>query len=107
MEREQEANQDVEQAHFSQRRSVHVERASSGACVVGCRTSTTELSALKLGSRATVLIAGRDVYEERLCVWLISGDRWIMALRDVTRKQSCPREAEQIDQTPKDSILDS
>ena len=56
-----------------------------------------------------MLRAGRDVFEERLCVWPASGDRWIkvltdvpvnhlVALRDVTGKQTYPREAEQIDQ---------
>ena len=55
------------------------------------------------------------MYEERLCVWPISGDRWIMvspdgtlmdvrvhhlvALLDVTGKQTFPRVAEQIDQS--------
>ena len=54
------------------------------------------------------------MYEERLCVWPILGDRWIMAstddtlvdvplnhleaLRDVTGKQTDPTEAQQIDQ---------
>ena len=61
-----------------------------------------------------VLTAGRDVCEERLCVWPTFGDRWIVAshdgtlidvpfnhlvaLRDVTGKQSSPREAQQVDQ---------
>ena len=66
--------------------------------------SAMELSALKPGSRVIALTAGRDVYEERLCVWPTSGDRWMMAspdgtlddvainhlvsLRDVTGKQT-------------------
>ena len=33
--------------------------------------STIELSALKPGSRVAVLTAGRDMYEELLCVWPI------------------------------------
>ena len=44
--------------------------------------SATGLSALKPGSRVSVLTPGLGVYEERLCVWSISGDRWIMAFPD-------------------------
>ena len=70
--------------------------------------SAVELSALKPKSHVIVLTASRDVYEERLCVWPILGDIWMMALpggtlvdvpinhlvalRHVTGKQTCPRE---------------
>ena len=78
------------------------------------KSSAIELSVLKLGSRDVVLTAGRDVCLERLCVWPILGDRWIMtsrdgalvdglcshlvALRDIIGKQTYPREAQQFDQ---------
>ena len=78
------------------------------------KASAIELSAVQSGCREIVLTAGRDVYQERHCLWPISGDRWIMvspdgtlidvhinllaAPRDVTGTQTYPREAEQIDQ---------
>ena len=66
--------------------SANVERASSEGANRGWRdrnsqhggslsdtrndlASAIELSVLKLGSRVTVLTGGRDVCEERLCVW--------------------------------------
>ena len=72
--------------------SAHVERASSGGSRRGLqdrdsnhrgivtdtrteRASEIELSALNTGSRVVVWTAGRHVYEERPCVWPISGDR--------------------------------
>ena len=100
------------------RRGLQDRDSQHGGSLTDTRTeiaSAIELSALKPGFPCyIVLTAGRDVYEERLCVWPISGDRWIMvspdgtlidahinhllALRDVTGKQTYPREAEQIDQ---------
>ena len=101
----------------SSRRGLQDRDSQHGGSLTDTRTeiaSAIELPALKPGSPVRVLTAGRDVCEERLSVWPISGDKWIMvspdgtlidvptthlvALRDVTANQTYPREVEQIDQ---------
>ena len=93
----------------SSRRGLQDRDSQHGGSLTDTRTeiaSAIELTALKPGSPVIVLTAGRDVCEERLSVWPISGDgtlidvptNHLVALRDVTGKQTNPREVELIDQ---------
>ena len=103
--------------HEGSRRGLQDRDSQHGDGLTDARTekaSEIELAALQIGSRVVVITVGRDVQEKRLCAWPNLGGRWIMAspggalvdvltnhlvaLRDVTGRQTYPMEAEQIDQ---------